>query len=99
MPRRREMKDSEHPTAHGTASRVDANVDELMREIRDANERLREELAYVTDQIHSTVDMLVKAAAHAKAVVRDAQQREDKYRELSARLLRLQDEERRRVAL
>jgi len=114
------MKDSERPTAHGTASTVDANVDELMREIRDANERLvltvldalsvldrtpnatehaREELVYVTDHIHSAVDILAKAAGHAKAVARDAQQREDKYRELSARLLRLQDEERRRVAL
>lgn len=118
-PRRGPKREKGQPAPEGPPTSA-ANIEELMNEIRQANERLilavihalnvsdrdhdateraRQELEYLTDQIRGAVELLVKAATSAKVVAREAREREEKYRDLSARLLRLQDDERRRVAL
>ena len=59
----------------------------------------RAELEELMSRLRDANERLVTAAAHARASAAEASLRQEEYRQLSARLLTLQDEERRRLAL
>ncbi len=59
----------------------------------------RDELDNLLNQLRSANEGLAAGAAQAHAMAEEARAREEKYRRLSSRLLTLQDEERRRLAL
>jgi len=96
------------------------DVERLMGQMREANERLivaaanavdrseeadaeaaraRTELDDLMRQLRDANERLAAAAAHAHTMAEEAGRREEEYRQLSSRLLTLQDEERRRLAL
>jgi len=95
-------------------------VDRLMSQLREANERLivaavraqdasdvahedtvnaRRELDTLMSQLGDANERLAAAAAEAEGMAEEAAGREEEYRQLCSRLLTLQDEERRRLAL
>ena len=97
-----------------------ADVERLMGQMREANERLvvaavhaqnlsddahietaqaRAELEDLMTRLQDANERLAAAAAHAHVMAEEAGDREEEYRQLSSRLLTLQDEERRRLAL
>jgi signal transduction histidine kinase len=97
-----------------------ADIDRLMGQLREANERLivaavqaqnlsdeahtetaqaREEIDHLLNQLRSANERLAAGAAQAHAMTEEARAREEEYRRLSGRLLTVQDEERRRLAL
>jgi signal transduction histidine kinase len=97
-----------------------AEVERLMGQMREANERLivtaiqaqnmsdearaeagqaKAELDDLMNQLQDANERLAAAAAHAHTLADEAGRRQDEYRQLSSRLLTLQDEERRRLAL
>jgi signal transduction histidine kinase len=59
----------------------------------------RTELDSLMRQLRDANDRLTKAAAQAHTMAEDARQHKEQYRRLSGRLLQLQDEERRRLAV
>jgi two-component system, NarL family, sensor kinase len=59
----------------------------------------RTELDNLMRQLRDANDRLTKAAAQAHTMAEDARQHKEQYRRLSGRLLQLQDEERRRLAV
>src|SRR5688572_27819950 len=61
--------------------------------------RARTELDDLMRQLRDAHERLAAAAAHAHTMAEEAGRREEEYRQLSSRLLTLQDEERRRLAL
>jgi len=61
--------------------------------------RARAELDDLMRQLRDANERLAAAAAQAHTMAEEAGRREEEYRELSSRLLTLQDEERRRLAL
>jgi signal transduction histidine kinase len=97
-----------------------AEVERLMGQMREANERLivaavhaqnlsddahtetaqaRKELDHLMNQLRAANTRLAAIAAQAHTMAEEASAREEEYRHLSSRLLTLQDEERRRLAL
>jgi len=97
-----------------------ADVQQLMDQVRKANERLvvaavhaqsvsdnawtdaaeaRTELEQIMCQMRDANERLVAASSEARTLEERGRQREEDYRRLSSQLLRLQDEERRRLAL
>jgi signal transduction histidine kinase len=60
--------------------------------------RARTELERLMHQMQELSERLAAASSRARAMEEVARQREEDYRQLSSRLLRLQDEERRRPA-
>ena len=97
-----------------------AEVDQLLTQMREANERLlvaavhaqnqsdeahadagraRAELDDLINRLKEANGRLAMAAAHAQTMAEEAAARQEEYRRLSSRLLTLQDEERRRLAL
>jgi signal transduction histidine kinase len=102
------------------ASTETTEVERLMDQMREANERLivaaidahnrsdeadgeavqaRTELDNLMRQLRDANDRLTKAATQANTMAEDARQHKEEYRRLSGRLLQLQDEERRRLAV
>jgi two-component system, NarL family, sensor kinase len=96
-----------------------ADVERLMGQLREANERLivaamhaqdlsdeahveaaqaKTELDDLIRQLRNANERLAAATMHAHTMAEEAIQREEAYRRLSARLLYLQDDERRRFA-
>lgn len=61
--------------------------------------RAREDLDSLLSQLEAANAQLAAGAAQAQAMAEDARQREEEYRQLSNRLLTVQDEGRRRLAL
>jgi len=59
----------------------------------------RTDLAHLMDATREANERLVAASAHMRILEEQARQGEEDYRRLSSRLLQLQDEERRRLAL
>ena len=57
------------------------------------------ELEDLMNQLGDANERLATAAAHARMMAEEAEARQEEYRQLSSRLLTLQDEERRRLAL
>jgi len=94
-----------------------ADVERLMGQMREANERLIVAAVHAqnqSDEAHAEAararadledllrdanERLATAAAHAQRMAEEAAARQEEYRRLSSRLLTLQDEERRRLAL
>ena len=97
-----------------------ADVERLMGQLREANERLivaavraqdlsdeahvqaalaKTELDDLVRHLRDANERLAAATMHAHTMAEEATQREEEYRRLSARLLVLQDEERRRLAV
>jgi signal transduction histidine kinase len=99
--------------ARETSTPTRADVERLMGQMREANERLivsavqaqnsSDEAHVETAQARAELDDLMSQlrAAHEQlaTMAEEAGRREEKYRRLSGRLLALQDEERRRLAL
>jgi signal transduction histidine kinase len=61
--------------------------------------RARAELDDLMNRLRDANEHLATAAAHAQMMAEEAAARQEEYRQLSSRLLTLQDEERRRLAL
>lgn len=61
--------------------------------------RARAELDDLMNRLQDANERLATAAAHAELMAEEAAARQEEYRQLSSRLLTLQDEERRRLAL
>jgi len=97
-----------------------AEVEQLLTQMREANERLlvaavnaqnqsdeahaeaaraSAELDDLMNRLEDANERLDTAAAHAQMMAEEAAVRQEEYRQLSTRLLTLQDEERRRLAL
>lgn len=97
-----------------------ADVERLMGQMREANERLivaavhaqnqsdeahaeaaraRADLEDLMNRLRDANEHLATAAAHAQRMAEEEAARQEEYRRLSSRLLTLQDEERRRLAL
>jgi len=122
------MRRREHPPeapkpalrAQETSASPPADLERLMRQMREANERLivaavhaqnlsdeahteaaqaREEIDDLMSQMRGANERLAAGAAQAHTMAEEAREREEEYRRLSSRLLTLQDEERRRLAL
>lgn len=106
--------------AREAAAETRADVERLMGQMREANERLivaginaqnlsdeshadalqaKAELDDLMKQVGQANERLAASAAHAHALAEEAQLRQEEYRQLSSRLLTLQDDERRRLAL
>lgn len=106
--------------AREESAQTRAEVEQLLTQMREANERLlvaavnaqnqsdeahaeaaraRAELDDLINRLHDANERLATAAAHAETMAEDAAARQEEYRQLSSRLLTLQDEERRRLAL
>jgi len=106
--------------AREASAETRADVDRLMGQMREANERLivgavhaqnmsdearsdavqaKTELDDLMQQLGEANERLAASAAHAHALAEEAQLRQEEYRQLSSRLLTLQDDERRRLAL
>jgi two-component system NarL family sensor kinase len=118
-PLRRSRAASE-PVEPTSPARPTADVERLMGQMREANERLlisavkaqnrseqadvatalaRTELEALMRQLGEAHARLADASIHAHTMAEEAGQREHEYQQLSGRLLTLQDEERRRLAL
>lgn len=103
-----------------TPSQTREQTDQLMGQMREANERLivaavqalnladeahvetaqaREELNDLMNQMRAANERLAAGAVLAHTMADEAREHEEEYRRLSSRLLTLQDEERRRLAL
>jgi signal transduction histidine kinase len=96
-----------------TSAQTRADVERLMGQLREANERLivaavqaqnlsdeaRMEAAQARAELHDLLSRLRGANEQLATMAEEASEREEKYRRLSGRLLTLQDEERRRLAL
>ena len=94
-------------------TRTRAEIERLMGQMREANERLivaavqaqnlsdeaHLEAAQARAELDDLMSRLRGANEQLATMVEDASEREEKYRRLSSRLLTLQDEERRRLAL
>lgn len=90
-----------------------ADTERLMRQMREANERLivsavqaqnlsdkaHLEAAQARAELDDLMSRLAAANEQLATMAEEASEREEKYRRLSGRLLTLQDEERRRLAL
>jgi signal transduction histidine kinase len=76
------------------AVRAESASDDARTEAAEA----RLELERVLDRLRNANAQLVAATAQARDLAEQASQREEAYRELSSRLLHVQDEERRRLA-
>ena len=106
--------------AREASAQTRAEVEQLLTQMREANERLlvaavqaqnqsddahadaaraRTELDDLMNRLRDANEHLATAAAHAEAMAKEAAARQEEYRQLSSRLLTLQDEERRRLAL
>jgi signal transduction histidine kinase len=106
--------------ARQASTHTRAEVERLMGQMREANERLivaavhaqnlsddartetaqaRKELDDLMDQLRAANARLAAIAAQAHTMAEEASAREEDYRRLSSRLLTLQDEERRHLAL
>lgn len=107
--------------ARGEASsKTQEDVERLMSQMREANERLivaaiqaqslsdeahreavqaKAELDDLMSQLRDANERLAAGARQAHAMAEEARLRQEEYRRLSSRLLTLQDEERRRLAL
>ena len=106
--------------AREAAAQTRADVERLMGQMREANERLivaavhaqdlsdeahvetaqaRTELDDLMNQLRDANERLATAAAQAHTMAEEARQHEEAYRRLSGRLLQLQDDERRRLAV
>jgi signal transduction histidine kinase len=104
----------------GISAETHADVERLMDQMREANERLivaaihaqdqsdeahaealraKTELDVLMSQLRDANERLAAGAAEAHAMAEEARLRQEEYRRLSIRLLTLQDEERRRLAL
>jgi signal transduction histidine kinase len=102
------------------SAQTGAEVEQLLTQMREANERLfvaavhaqnqsdeahaeaaraRAELDDLINRLRDANERLATAAAHAQMMATEADARQEEYRQLSSRLLTLQDEERRRLAL
>jgi signal transduction histidine kinase len=121
LSRTRRSKMGSHAAAGPhTAVPTRAEVDRLMGQIREANEKLvvaairsqnasdeahddatlaRAELDGIMSELEDANKRLGAAAAESQAMAEKAIEREGEYRRLSNRLLTLQDDERRRLAL
>ena len=77
------------------AVQAESSSDEARTEAAEA----RSELEHVLDRLRDANAQLVAASVQARALERQARQREEDYRRLSSRLLHVQDEERRRLAV
>jgi two-component system NarL family sensor kinase len=113
----RERAPQDQPAATGQASRpparTRADIERLMGQMREANERLivaAVEAQSLSDDVHleaararGEVDALMRqlrvANEQLATMAEEASAGEERYRRLSGRLLTLQDEERRRLAL
>jgi two-component system, NarL family, sensor kinase len=114
------MTEDEARTGREVPAQTREDVERLMGQMLEANERLivlaanalnrseeadeeaaraRTELDDLMGQLRDANERLAAAAAHAHAMAEKAGRREEEYRQLSSRLLTLQDEERRRLAL
>jgi signal transduction histidine kinase len=114
------MKSSHTRQSTKASAQSRADVERLMDQLREANERLIVTAVHaqdLSDEAHveaaearAEVDglmcrlqdahaQLAEAAAQAHTMALEARQHEDEYRRLSGRLLQLQDEERRRLAV
>ena len=71
----------------------------LSEEAQAETARARSELEDLMRQLQGANVRLTAAAAHAHTMVEEARQHEEEYRRLSVRLLQLQDDERRRLAV
>ena len=71
----------------------------LSDEAHTETAQARDELDDLLNQLRSSNERLAAGAAQAHALAEEARAREEEYRRLSSRLLTLQDEERRRLAL
>jgi signal transduction histidine kinase len=108
------------PRALEAAAPTRVEVDRLMNQLREANEKLivsairaedasdlattdaahaRTELNNALSQLEDANERLTVAAAEAEGMAAEAIERKEEYRQLCNRLLILQDEERRRLAL
>jgi signal transduction histidine kinase len=108
------------PPARDVAPPTRLELERLMGQMREANERLlvaaiqaqnmsdeartdaaqaRAELDRFMNQLQDANERLSSTAAEAEAMAEEAVEREEEYRQLSGRLLTLQDDERRRLAL
>jgi signal transduction histidine kinase len=106
--------------AREALTQTPADVERLMRQMREMNESLvvaavrahdlsdeaqmqaaqaRTQLDDLMSQLRAANRRLAVVAEHAHRMAAEAIEREEEYRRLSARLLTLQDEERRRLAL
>src|SRR4029453_12960886 len=75
------------------------HAQDLSDEARLDATQARSELEHLMNQLRDANQRLAEAAAQAQAPEKKAVQREEEYRRLSGRLLQLQDEERRRLAV
>ena len=106
------MKTSPDDTA-GASTQTRAEIERLMGQMREANERLivaavqaqnlsdeaHLEAAQARAELDDLMSRLRGANEQLATMADEASERETKYRRLSSRLLTLQDEERRRLAL
>jgi len=106
------QKDTSRIQAH-TPSQTRAEAERLMGQMREANERLivaAVQAQNLSDEAHlqaalgrAELDVLMSRLRGANeqlaTMAEEASEREEKYQRLSSRLLTLQDEERRRLAL
>ena len=74
------------------------HAQDLEDESREETAQAHRELAALMSQLREANDRLAAAAIDAHVMAAEARQSEEEYRQLSNRLLTLQDEERRRVA-
>lgn len=105
--------------AREESAQTRAEVEQLLTQMREANERLlvaavhaqnqsdeahaeatgaKAELDGLMNRLQDANERLATAAAHAETMAEEAAARQEAYRQLSSRLLTLQDEERRRLA-
>ncbi len=75
------------------------HAENLSDEAHTETAQAREELDTLLNQLRSANERLATGAAQAHVMAEEARAREGEYRRLSSRLLTLQDEERRRLAL
>jgi signal transduction histidine kinase len=108
-----------HADPGGDAAQPRAEVERLMDQMREANQRLiiaavhaqnvsddaraaaanaRAELEDLMARLRAANARVAMAAARAQTQAEEARRRQEEYRQLSLRLLTLQDEERRRLA-
>lgn len=106
-------RSAEPQRARETSAQTRADVERLMRQMREANERLivaavqaqnlsdhaHLEAARARGDLDDLMRQLRAANEQLATMAEEASEREEKYRRLSGRLLTLQDEERRRLAL
>lgn len=112
-PRPRRMTKAAADDVTTPPAQTRAAIERLMGQLREANERLIVsavqaqnrsdsaglEAARARGNLDELMDQLRAANVQLATMAEDASEREEKYRRLSGRLLTLQDEERRRLAL